>query len=110
MYNDRLNKKVISLENVLQIDFSKSDQTTQKNIIDKLLQLYNYFENISPELKNDYKASRYVNTDFDKYDTQGERGEYMIIESRLQLHGYYEEERNCARTPYGAVIARCYLR
>jgi len=71
---------------------------------------YNYFENISPELKNDYKASRYVNTDFDKYDTQGERGEYMIIESRLQLHGYYEEERNCARTPYGAVIARCYLR
>lgn len=70
---------------------------------------YLHFLNISPELKGGYKTSQYVNIHFDKDDTNIKRGEYTVIESRVQEHGYYEDESNCTRSPYGAVIIRCAI-
>jgi len=81
--------------------------TPESKLFTNFDKAYKYFLDSSPELVGGYKTTRYVDIDFDKYNTRIQRGEYIIIESRVQIAGYYDEERNCARSPYGVVIIRC---
>ena len=73
---------------------------------------YKKFLRISPCLKDeDNRAERTVHTE-DIHNvkkegyTEGYTEGYRLIESRVQVPGYYDGDGTCAKRPEGAVIAR----
>lgn len=69
---------------------------------------YSYFLNISPSLiDEENKAESYVN---EKYNNEDITKEYVIIESRFQIAGYYDGNGNCAKRPEGVVIAKSIIK
>jgi len=59
---------------------------------------YEYFLSIAPSIDDeDPLARRYVNS---SYDPNSTNAEYTVIEDRCQ-------DGDCAKRPFGAVIARC---
>ena len=71
---------------------------------------YAYFLRASPPLNDaENKAERRV-TERAQYDQEiRDKKEYIIIETRAQIAGYYEGDCLCAKRPYGAVIAASKL-
>ena len=68
---------------------------------------YAYFLSISPSLDSeDQNAYQYINPDYKKDDNSKE---YTIIEERKQIGGFHYGNENCAKRPFGALIARYKL-
>ena len=67
---------------------------------------YEYFLSASPSIDKTQKyyesTTHYIN---EKYDPNSASTEYIIIENRCQT--YDDGESNCAKRPFGVVIARC---
>ena len=63
-----------------------------------------YFVRIAPGVNDkDNIATKYINTSYNPNSTDIE---YIIIENICQEPGYCDGNWNCAKRPYGAVIAR----
>ncbi len=69
---------------------------------------YKKFLGISPDLEDEYnRAEKTVYTkDIHNVNIGGYTEGYTLIESRVQVPGYYNEDGSCIKRPEGAVIAR----
>jgi len=77
----------------------------ETNVFTDYEKAYKRFLGVSPDLKDtDNRAERTVHTK-DIHNEKIVEG-YTLIESIVQVPGYYDGDSSCAKRPEGAVIAR----
>ncbi len=103
-----MNNQVLYIVTVYGCNSSPNDMWTPKSkIFINYEDAYNYFLSQAPSLNDEYnKASKYRNSNYNIEDTTNN---YIIIENIVQIAGYHNGDGNCAKRPYGAVIARSII-